>query len=150
MYLLGSQEVADLISRDPARPIVGWLSEMRLGQNDLFVSAISLGQVAHMVDNLEQPDRDQWRRLLARGRRSFETLGSILPIDMSVVDAWASSLRGLALIDDDPMSWVRFPLGEDDRLIIATAIARGYSLVTRRTPALDEIARRTTLTIIEP
>jgi predicted nucleic acid-binding protein len=39
--------------------------------------------------------------------------------------------------------------GEDDRLIFATAIARGYALVTRGSPQLQEIAARTTLTVIE-
>jgi predicted nucleic acid-binding protein len=150
MYLLGSQEVSDLISRDQNRPIFGWLQSVELGESDLFVSALSLGQVSHMVELLNQPDRDHWRRLLAQGRRTFDDRGCVLGVDLGVVDVWASGLRGMELIDVDPQTGENFELGEDDRLIIATAIARGYSLVTKRTPALNMVAQWTTLTIVEP
>lgn len=150
MYLLGSQELADLFSRDQARPIFEWLGRARPGANDLFVNAISIGQVAHMVESLDQLDRGPWRRLLATGRRSFQNSGSILDVDLATVDVWASQLRGVDLMEEDLASGERYPMGEDDRLVIATAIARNYSLVTRPTPLLDEIATFTTLTVVAP
>jgi len=150
MYLLGSQQVADLVSRDPARPIAEWLKTARPGRNDLFVSAISLGQVAHMIEAMPMSARQPWRRLMAAARRSWTNEGSIIDIDMSIVDIWARELRGLDLEDEDTVSGDRFQLGEDDRLVIASAIARGYSLVTSRSELLEKVAQTTTLTIVEP
>ena len=150
MYLLGNQQVADLISRDQARPVFGWLAQARPGPNELFVSALSIGQVAHMVESLPAIERGPWRRLLAQGRRSLEAMGSVIDVDLAAVDVWAGGLRGADLIDEDLASGERYPLGEDDRLVIATAISRNYSLVTRSTPVLDAIAGFTTLTIVEP
>jgi predicted nucleic acid-binding protein len=150
MYLLGTQEVVDLVKRDQKRPILVWLNTARPGRNDLFVSAISLGQLAQEIELTQQPARDQWRRVLQVARRGFESQGSIINVDMEVVDAWASNLRGRDLTVIDPVTGNSIQLGEDDRLVIATAIARGYSLVTQRTPALDEVTKRSKLTIIEP
>ena len=152
LYLLGSQQgVADLVSRDRARPIAEWLLATRPGRNDLFVSAISLGQVAHMIEAMPTSERQPWRRLLAAARRSWTSQGSIVDIDMSIIDIWARELRGTRPCGrKSRKSGDRFQLGEDDRLVIASAIARGYSLVTQRTELLEKVAQTTTLTIVEP
>lgn len=150
MYLLGSQQVADLFSRDKARPIFAWLDRTQPGASDLFVSVVSLGMLANMVESLDPTERGSWRRLLASGRRSFAKAGGIVDVDLAAVDVWAGQLRGVDLTDEDPVSGERFLLGEDERLVIATAIARKYSLVTRSTPLLEEICSLTTLTFVEP
>jgi hypothetical protein len=41
-------------------------------------------------------------------------------------------------------------VGEDERLVIATAIARGLTYVSRRRAYLDEICERTKLTVVTP
>ena len=150
MYLLGTQELTNLFSLDPARSIHGWLQNVRPGEHELFVSAISLGMIANQIERLELAERNQWRRRYAEGRRKFEDRGSIVHVDIGVVDVWASNLRGRDLVDDDETTGERTPLGEDSRLVIATAITRGYSLVTKMTPVLQDIANFTTLTIVEP
>lgn len=150
MYLLGSQELADLVSGEEGRPIFNWLDAAEPGEDDLFVSVISLGLVAQMIESLPIVDREPWRRVLARGRRALEERGSVIDVDMAIVDVWASSLRGEPLVEVDPETSIEYDLGEDERLVVATAIARNYSLVTRRTEPLDAIASRTTLTIVEP
>lgn len=150
MYLLGSQEVADLFSRDKARPIFEWLEAARPRETELFVSVISIGMVSHMVEAMDQTDRGSWRRLLSMGRRTLELSGSIINVDAGIVDVWASKLRGVDLIAEDPSSGELFQIGEDDRLVVATAIARDYSIVTKRTTCLDQIVEFTTLTIVEP
>ena len=146
MYLLDTQQVMDLFSRDRTRPVFQWLGTAEPGRNDLFVSVLSLGQIAAAIEAMEPAPRNHWRRLYQEGRRSLLEAGSIIDVDAAIVDVWQSDLRGerLASIDgaDDTM-------GEDDRLIFATAIARGYALVTEGSALLREIAARTTLTSIE-
>jgi len=146
MYLLDTQQILDLFSRDTTRPIFRWLEATKPGQQDLFVSVISLGQIAHAIEDMGATERNHWRRLYQEGRRSLEEAGSIINIDVGIVDVWQSNLRGSRLSEiadaDDA-------LGEDDRLIFATAITRGYALVTAGSGLLQEIAQRTTLATIE-
>ncbi|WP_041926895.1 PIN domain-containing protein [Methylocystis sp. SC2] len=146
MYLLDTQQVMDLFSRDAARPVFQWLEETRPGKSDLFVSVISLGQIAHAIEDMGVTQRNHWRRLYQEGRRDFEQSGGVIDVDAAIVDVWQAGLRGDRLIDvpdaDDE-------LGEDDRLIFATAIARGYALVTNGSRQLQDIAERTTLSMIE-
>jgi hypothetical protein len=95
---------------------------------------------------MEVANRNQWRRLYQAGSRDLEDAGSVIDVDSGIVDVWQANLRGdrlgdLADADDG--------LGEDDRLIFATAIARGYALVTVGSRLLLEIAKRTTMTTLE-
>lgn len=146
MYLLDTQQVMDLFSRDQTRSIFGWLRETTPGKTDLFVSVLSLGQIAHAIDDMAPTERNQWRRLMQEGQRQFVEAGGVIDVDASIVDVWQSSLRGdrlshIANADEE--------LGEDDRLILATAIARSYTLVTEESETLRGIAAHTTLAIIE-
>ena len=146
MYLLDTQQVMDLFSRDAARPIFRWLDETKPGQNDLFVSVLSLGQLAHAIEHMAVAPRNHWRRLYQEGRRSLDEAGSVIDVDAGIVDVWQSDLRGGRLSD---IADADEELGEDDRLIFATAIARGYTLVTQGSRLLEQIAERTTLTVTE-
>lgn len=146
MYLLDTQQVMDLFSRDAARPIFQWLEETKPGKSDLFVSVISLGQIAHAIEDMGVTPRNHWRRLYQEGRRDFEEAGGVIDVDAAIVDVWQAGLRGDRLID---VADAEEELGEDDRIIFATAIARGYALVTTGSRQLQDIAERTTLTMIE-
>lgn len=146
MYLLDSQQAMDLLSRDHSRAVFRWLREAEPRQNDLFVSVLSMGQIAQTIEGMAQSGRNHWRRLLQEGRRAFEEAGSIVSVDMAIVEIWQHDLRGAAIADiphaDDE-------LGEDDRLIIATAIARNCALVTTGSPIFAELLKRTSLTLVE-
>jgi predicted nucleic acid-binding protein len=146
MYLLDSQQVLDLFSRDSTRAIFQWINDTKPGEADLFVSVISLGQIAHTIDDLPPPERNHWRRLYNEGRRDFLERGGVIDVDGGIVDVWQSQLRGSRL---DHIKDAAEELGEDDRLVVATAIQRGYSLVTRKSLVLQEITKITTLTLIE-
>lgn len=147
MYLLDSQQVMDLLSRDAGRAIFRWIDATKPGRNDLFVSVLSLGQIADTIEHMAPGQRNHWRRLLQEGRRELEEAGSLIDIDMPIVDAWQTNLRGELLADIDG---AQEDLPEDDRLIVATAIARNYTLVTASAEVIDKIAERTSLTIMEP
>jgi predicted nucleic acid-binding protein len=146
MYLLDTQEVMDLFSRDTARPIFRWLDETHPRRTDLFVSVLSIGQIAQAIEDMDEPPRNHWRRLCQQGRRSFEDAGGVIGIDAGIVEVWQANLRSHRLSN---IADAEERLGEDDRLIIATAISRGYTLVTTGDQLLREIAARTTLTTIE-
>ncbi|WP_102325718.1 PIN domain-containing protein [Komagataeibacter saccharivorans] len=146
MYLLDSQQVMDLLSRDQNRQIFQWLAEANPKKSDLFVSIISLGQIADTIERMAARERNHWRRLLQEGRRQFQEAGSLVDVDAAVVDAWQSNLRGQHLADIENADE---ELGEDDRLIVATAIARNYTLVTAGSPVFSQIVERTSLTIVE-
>jgi predicted nucleic acid-binding protein len=150
MYLVDSQEFADLASRDQGRAISSWLKATRPGRLELFVSALSIGIVAQTIEDLPQTERGHWRRLLSEARRSFIENGAVIPVDLQIVDTWASSLRGVDLFYEDESSGYREPLGEDTRLVLATAIARGLTLVSRSAAHLDVVCERTTLTVVNP
>jgi predicted nucleic acid-binding protein len=147
MYLLDSQQVMDLLSRDKDRAIFRWIEQTEPARGDLFVSVLSLGQVAATIERMLPTQRNHWRRLLQEGRRELEEAGSIVDVDMPIVEAWQSNLRGDLLGDIED---AHEDLAEDDRLIVATAIARNYTLVTESSRVIDEIARRTSLTTVEP
>lgn len=148
MYLLDTQQVMDLFSRDSARPISRWLKNTKPGRSDLFVSVLSLGQIAHAIEDMKDvAERNHWRRLNQEGRRELEGAGSVIDIDAGIVEIWHTNLRDGRL---SIIGGAESELGEDDRLIFATAISRGYALVTEISPLLSEISARTTLTLIEP
>lgn len=147
MYLLDTQPLMDVLSRDHARRVFDWIEMAGPQEGDLFVSVISLGQIAHFIEGMPTPKRNQWRRLLQEGRNEFETRGNVIDIDASIVDVWQGSLRGENL---DAIEGAAEALGEDDRLIIATALARGYTLVTPDSEIIDAIANKTALATITP
>lgn len=144
MYLLATEQFADLTSRDANRPIARWLKTAAPGRIELFISVISIGVVADSIEDQPSPDRGNWRRLLSEARRQFADHGCIIDVDQAVAEAWAG-LRGIRLNYDDGE-----PVGDDMLLVVATAIARDLTLVTERQAFHDEIADRTTLKIVEP
>ena len=150
MYLLATREFADLASRDEGRAIFRWLATADPGPRDLFVSAISIGIVASSIEDMPKQERGHWRRLLAEARRLFVDKNTVVPVDLPIVDTWASDLRGLEIYDEEDEGGDRFELGEGERLVIAVAIARGLTLVSQPRAYLDEICDRTTLTIVNP
>jgi predicted nucleic acid-binding protein len=140
MYLLDSQIAMDMFSRDEDRSIFQWLNE---DTRQIFVSVLSLGQISHTIDDMAPQKRNQWRRRYQEGKRILEAQGSLIDIDSAIVDVWQANLRGGRLVEIPDAAE---ELGEDDRLIIATAISRNYTFVTRESRLITEIVERTTLT----
>jgi predicted nucleic acid-binding protein len=145
--MLNTQCFTDLASRDPDRTITRWLAETRPAGSELFVSVVSLGIVSASIEHLPAAERGAWRRLLAEARRTLLERRALLQVDLDVVDAW-STLRDLEIFEDDGDGPA--PVGEDERLVIATAIARDLTLVAARVGYLDVIADATTLKLVEP
>ena len=149
MYLLSTQVLADLVSRDPDRKVFGWLARARPSGSELFASVISFGIVASSIEDLPKHGRGEWRRLLQEGRRPFLEQGTLIDVDLPIVDTWAASLRGLQLLEADD-GGEGAALGDDERLVIATAIARRLTLVAPPEPYLDALCDRTALAVVAP
>jgi predicted nucleic acid-binding protein len=88
-------------------------------ERELFTSVLVLGEIRRGIEVLRRRDAtaaealDQWQH------RLVETFGDrILPIDAKVADQWG------ALNVSNPVATV-------DGLLAATAIVRGFTLVTR-------------------
>lgn len=143
MYLLDSQVVMDLFSRDEERSVFSWLKEER---RQIFISVLTIGQLNNTVDDMLEPTtRNHWRRLCQEGARTLEEQGSLIDIDKNIVEIWQANLRGNRL---EKIPQAGDLLGEDDRLIIATAIARNYTFVTMPSQLISEIAKHTALTTL--
>ncbi|MBU2137143.1 MAG: hypothetical protein KKA45_13205 [Alphaproteobacteria bacterium] len=138
---MSSEQLSAMASQDQARPIFAWLEIVKPGRG-LHASVVSFGVLADTVEALEPVRRQQWRPLLAAARRKLEA--QIIDIDMSIIEVWAP-LRGMGLKHDDGED-----VGADELMVIATAIARGYSLIASHEDFLDTLVAETTLTVVHP
>jgi|GEM_PF-1396138 len=145
MYLLDTQIVLDMFSRDQTRPVFQWLAEDPGNPKQIFVSIISLGQISNTIEDTPPVLRNNWRRLVQEGQRQLQDQGCLIDVTSEIVEVWQANLRGNRMVD---IEGAEESLGEDDRLIIATAIARNYTLVSRDSRLLTEIGVRTTLATI--
>lgn len=112
----------DLFSRDVERPLFRWFEQFKPGEHDLFISVISLGQIAYGIKKMDPAERNNWRRVYNEGRRELEKSGRVVGVGALIVDVRQASFRDSRL---KVMAGAGNRLGEDDRVILATAIARG-------------------------
>lgn len=146
MYLLDTPVVLQLVSRNKDLPVFAWLESAKPDQDSVFVSVISMGQIQNDIEALGPQSRNHWRRLYQEGRQLLNDRHRLIEVDLAIVDVWQAELRGAHLQDVEDAGE---SLGEDDRLVIATAIARGYTLVCEGSRTLSQIADRTTLALAE-
>lgn len=127
-FLLSTQSFADFISRRP-NAVRRWAKEQP--EIAVAVSVISVGAVAAAIDAGVPPEHEKefdpasWRRYLAEFEDKMHRQGRLLVVDRDVVRTW-SSFRDRNLEDDGGEL-----VGEDTKLIWATAIAHGLVLVDR-------------------
>ena len=119
-YLLDTCVVSELSRPRPDPGVVAWMSEADVAS--LHLSAITIGEVRRGTLRLPAGKRrtslSDWSERL---RRSFA--GRVLPIDETVALRWAE-IAARAEQSGRPGSFA-------DRLIAATALDRGLTLVTR-------------------
>jgi toxin FitB len=120
-FLLDTNVVSEVSRPQPDARVVDWMAEK--SPIDLAISVLTLGEIAKGVALL--PAGSRRRRLeewLTTGlQRQF--LSRILPVDASVTLAWGKlAAEGRAAGRELPVI---------DGLLLATASARGLTLVTR-------------------
>ena len=118
-YLLDTNIVSELRKRDPNPAVTTWFDATPSA--DLFISALTVGEIRHGVERLRRKDEaqalviEQWLTGLRVAYRDH-----IVSIDSEIADRWGR-LSGPA--------W----LPVIDGLLAATALVRDWTLVTRDT-----------------
>ena len=116
MYLLDTNVVSELRRPKPHRGVVAWLASV--ARADLFVSAVTIGEIQAGVERARQQDpakadvTEAWIESLADSY-------SILPMDGLTFRRWAQLMYG------------RSPDLIADAMIAATALMHGLTLVSR-------------------
>ena len=121
MYLLDTCVVSEL-RRRPCDRAATCLSA--LDRDQLFLSALTLGQIRRGADLLEEGRRRQELMIWLNGLLSMFA-SKILPVDAHIAELWGqlstlAQRRGVQV-------------GAVDQLLAATAIRHGFTLVTRDT-----------------
>ena len=118
-YLLGTNVISELRKRQPNERVAAWYDTVTAPE--LFISALTIGEIRLGVERLRRKDRTQAERLeqwLYGLQATYED--HIVSVDADVADEWAR------LNVPDPLPTV-------DSLLAASAKARGWTLVTRNT-----------------
>ena len=128
-WLLDTCAISEYAKKTTSADVIAWLDEQ--DETSLFISVITLGELEKGILKLRtrEPQRSQkltaW---LAKVEQRFA--GRILPLDASVLHAWAQ-LSAQAELAGQPLPIM-------DGLIMATAQCHGLTVVTRN---LQDFAR---------
>ena len=128
-WLLDTCAISEYAKKTPSADVIAWLDEQ--DETSLFISVITLGELEKGILKLRtrEPQRSQkltaW---LAKVEQRFA--GRILPLDASVLHAWAQ-LSAQAELAGQPLPIM-------DGLIMATVQCHGLTVVTRN---LQDFAR---------
>ena len=121
MYLLDTNVISQLTKRQPDPGVTAFIQEADDAESSLYLSVITIGEINEGIirltryNDLQQADRlSQWHEQLKIDFADF-----LLPIDADTTTIWGEIL---AATDDT---------NAIDKLIAATALQYGLSLVTR-------------------
>ncbi|MHA6620828.1 PIN domain-containing protein [Pseudonocardia sp. DLS-67] len=122
-FLLDTNVVSEIRKKQPHPDVSRWFNSVP--ESELFLSVLVIGEIRQGVDRLARRDPaqaevlDRWLAQLVAGYED-----RIVPITTDVAEAWGR------LNAPDPLPVV-------DGLLAATALVRGWTLVTRNT---DDVA----------
>ena len=116
MYLLDTNVVSELRRQRPHGAVVAWLRS--LDQRDLFISAVTLGELQAGIEVTRERDATKATEIEAWVDRVSETW-NILPMDTATFRMWARLMHRRS---DDLI---------EDAMIAATARVHGLQVVTR-------------------
>ncbi len=135
-YLLDTNVISELISKQPDKKVVDWLD--RLDPNAVYLSVITVGEIRKGIEKLPHSKRKDKVREWLETDLLLRFEGRILEITVEVMLVWGA-LTGRLEKEGRPMTAV-------DSLIAAITLHGGYCLVTRN--ELD--FQNTGVTIINP
>jgi predicted nucleic acid-binding protein len=116
MYLLDTNIVSELRKQRPHGAVVAWLRS--LDQRDLYVSAVTLGELQAGIEITRQQDAAKAVEIEAWVDRVSE-IWNVLPMDAATFRMWAKLMHRRS---DDLF---------EDAMIAATARVHGLRVVTR-------------------
>jgi toxin FitB len=116
-YLLDTSVISELRKTNPDPGVLTWFSGVK--DEQLYLSAITIGEIRRGIERLRRKDGPQADRLEKWLDGLLLTFDDhIVSVDSRVADTW-----GRLNVPD--------PLPVLDGLLAATAVARGWTLVTR-------------------
>ena len=118
-YLLDTNVISEIRKRAPDPRVLAWYQS--LSAAEIFISALSIGEISQGIERLRRKDQEQadlLERWLHGLRRSYAD--HIVGVDPAAAEEW-----GRMNVPD--------PLPVIDGLLAATAKAHGWTLVTRNT-----------------
>ncbi|MGO8961233.1 MAG: type II toxin-antitoxin system VapC family toxin [Streptosporangiaceae bacterium] len=125
-YLLDTNVVSELRKSDPDPYVLAWYGQVSSDQ--LFLSVLTLGEIRRGIERLRRKDEPQAELLEAwLSGLLIAFRDRVAAIDARVAEEWGR----LNLPNPVPVT---------DGLIAATANARGWTLVTRNTSAVQGAA----------
>jgi toxin FitB len=116
MYLLDTNIISELRRRRPRASVVAWLSG--IASDEVFVSAVTLGELQTRVENLRQQDPER-AHIIESWIDSVAASYSVLPMDGRAFRCWARLMYG------KPTDLIA------DAMIAATATVHNLTVVTR-------------------
>jgi predicted nucleic acid-binding protein len=116
MYLLDTNVISETRRPRPHRGVIAWL--FGVAPEQIFLSAVTLGELQMGVENLRQQDAVR-AEIIEKWVDSVAVSYNVLPMDTRAFRRWAQLMRG------QPSDLVA------DAMIAATALVHGLTIVTR-------------------
>jgi toxin FitB len=116
MYLLDTNIISELRRRRPRANVVAWLSG--IASDQVFVSAVTLGELQTGVESLRQQDPER-ARIIDSWIDSVAASYNVLPMDERTFRRWPRLMYG------KPVGLIA------DAMIAATATVHSLTVVTR-------------------
>jgi toxin FitB len=120
-YLLDTNVISELISKQPDKRVVDWLD--RLEPNTVYLSVITIGEIQRGIAKLPPSKRRDRVKEWLEGDLLLRFDGRILPITIEVMLVWGEVTSRLEREGR--------PVTAMDSLIAAIALQGAYCLVTR-------------------
>jgi predicted nucleic acid-binding protein len=135
-YVLDTNVISELISKQPNKKVVEWLD--RLDPNTIYLSVITIGEIRKGIEKLPSSKRREAVKEWLEADLLLRFQGRILEITAEVMLIWGE-LTGRLENEGRPITAI-------DSLIAAIALQGNYCLVTRN----EHDFRHTGVTIINP
>ncbi|HFD87593.1 MAG TPA: hypothetical protein ENJ35_07950 [Gammaproteobacteria bacterium] len=131
-YLLSSPVFASFFKKDDDR-INQVMNKIR--PDDIMISVVTLGIIRDAIDRRPPVERNRFEPYFRDGKNAFN--GRTIPVDEKVIEQWARirSLRLTRTTSSGPPD----QFGEDEKLIIATAMDRGLVYLGHKPEPLLEL-----------
>ncbi len=142
-YLLGTPALRDFLKKSD-NPITRWANnDNTVFDEQVYISPISLGEIKDALNrlNTNDPSRTYWFRAIIEGEQFFQHRGNIIPVTIEVTDRWVE-IRPLEYEGCSDITQKIERIGEDRKLVLATAMAYNMVLVESRQPYHDDLIQR--------
>lgn len=124
MYLLDTNVISELRRPRPHKAVLQWLAQVP--ETQIFISAVTVGEIQAGIEIVRERDEDKAEELGAWLDQILASYNPV-PMDAAAFRAWARLMHGK-------------PKGlYQDAMIAATALVRGWAVVTRNVRDFDQL-----------